>query len=755
MAVKRLGVLTSGGDAPGMNAAVRAVVRATLNRGAQPFAIYEGYQGMIDGGDQIRAMAWTEVGGILQRGGTIIGSARCQRFRTREGRLQAVRNLLNHDIDCLVVIGGDGSLTGANILRQEWSEHVRTLLAQAEISAAQAAEHPFLAIAGMVGSIDNDMYGTDMTIGADTALHRIVEAVDAISSTATSHQRAFVVEVMGRHCGYLALMSALASGADFALIPESPPDVDDWEETMCDILRAGLKEGRRDSIVIVAEGARDRYGKPITSDQVRQALIVKMDEDVRVTVLGHVQRGGAPSAYDRIISTRMGFAAVDAALDANATDEPSLIGLRDNRITRLPLMQCVSMNQEINAAIQAHDFEQALTLRGSHFRESFRTLRTLLRAMPHPVPAGQKQLRVAILNSGSTAPGMNSAVRAAVRLVLDKGHTPLGVKRGFRGLILGDFVEMGWMDVNGWAALGGSELGAGHKIPQASDYYAIARQLEEGQIDAIVMIGGWSGYRAAMNLYDVRESFPAFNIPIVCIPASINNDLPGADFSIGSDTALNNIAEVVDKIKQTAIASNRCFVVEVMGRFCGYLALMSAIATGAERTYLHEEGIRLADLQKDIHDLIRGFQQGKRLGLMIRNEHANPLYTTAFIAALFEEEGGDLFDVRTSILGHLQQGGDPSPFDRILATRFTSHAIDIVIEQCSQKGRADDAVCLGLVNDTITSTPLYTLERTVDQRYQRPHQQWWMQLRPLASMLAQPGQLFDDYAFLEERDPTA
>ena len=204
--MKRIGVLTSGGDAQGMNAALRAVVRAGLDQGAEVYAIYEGYQGLITGGDLIRPFGWNDVGGILQSGGTVIGTARSAAFRTREGRLQAARNLIQRGIAGLVVIGGDGSLTGADLLRAEWPELVQQLLASGQLEGEQAAAQPHLAIVGLVGSIDNDMWGTDITIGADSALHRITYAVDCISSTAASHQRSFVVEVMGRNSGYLALM---------------------------------------------------------------------------------------------------------------------------------------------------------------------------------------------------------------------------------------------------------------------------------------------------------------------------------------------------------------------------------------------------------------------------------------------------------------------------------------------------------------------------------------------------------------------
>ena len=219
----RIGVLTSGGDAQGMNAAVRAIVRAAIQEGVEVFAIREGWQGAVRGGDHIQQLGWNDVSGILNKGGTVIGTARCQEFQEREGRRQAVRNLVEAGIDRLIVIGGDGSLSGTRQLRLEWAELLAELVEREEIPRELADRHPVLNIAGLVGSIDNDMVGTDMTIGTDSALHRITEAIDAISATAESHQRTFIIEVMGRRCGYLALMSAIAGGADYIFLPESPP----------------------------------------------------------------------------------------------------------------------------------------------------------------------------------------------------------------------------------------------------------------------------------------------------------------------------------------------------------------------------------------------------------------------------------------------------------------------------------------------------------------------------------------------------
>jgi 6-phosphofructokinase 1 len=740
MAIKRIAVFTSGGDAQGMNAAVRAVVRTALDRGLEIYAIYEGYQGMVDGGDRIRKMNWDSVGGILQSGGTVIGTARCEQFRSQEGRLIAARNLIEHGIEGIVVIGGDGSLTGANIFRQEWPSLIAELAEKGEISAEDSAAYPNMLIVGMVGSIDNDFYGSDMTIGADTALHRITEAVDAITSTAASHQRTFVVKVMGRNCGYLALMGALACGADWVLIPESPPDVDNWEEEMANRLKAGRAAGRRDSIVILAEGARDRNGNYIGSSDVQRVLEERLGEEVRVTVLGHVQRGGRPSAFDRNLGTLLGYEAVQTMLSAKPEDEPVLIGLKGNRITRLPLMECVEKTHAVAEAVAAKEYERAMDLRSSSFKDAFRTLKTMVRALPHPLQRGQKRYRIAIMNAGAPAPGMNTASRSAVRLGLDKGQIMLGIRNGFEGMAANEVEEMNWMSVSGWASKGGSELGTSRLEPKGSDLYNIARNIEVNKIDALMIIGGWNGYEAAYKLFNERANFPAFEIPTICLPASINNNLPGSELSIGADTAINSIVDAVDKIKQSAVATRRCFVVEVMGHWCGYLALMSGLATGAERVYLNEEGVTLKDLQRDVELLSRGFKAGKRLGLMIRNEYANSIYTTNFMCSLFEEEGRDLFDVRPAILGHQQQGGDPSPYDRIQATRFARLCLDNLIEECEKGSNCSSFI--GFESGNIEFHDMRDFIRMIDIDTQRPKEQWWLELREIASLLAKlgPGQ---------------
>lgn len=731
--IQSLGVFSSGGDSQGMNAAVRAVVRTALNAGIDIYAIYEGYEGMIRGGDYIRKLGWNDVGGILHQGGTVIGSARSAAFRTFEGRLEAAFNLITRDIDALVCIGGDGSLSGANEFRQEWPQLLAALVASGRIGQEMADAHPAMGIAGLVGSIDNDMFGTDMTIGADTALHRIVEAVDAIGSTAASHQRSFVVEVMGRHAGYLALMSGLATGADWVFLPENPPE-DGWEERMCDIIHAGRARGRRHNIVIVAEGAIDRQGRPIAADTIKQVLTEKLGEDTRVTILGHVQRGGAPSAFDRTMSTRLGVEAVRELLESGPEAEPQLIGLRDNSVTRSPLMENVYKTRQVATLIKAGDYKQAMAMRGRGFVEAYQILRTLVQANPQTPQPGQRPLRLAIMHLGGPAPGMNTAVRAAVRIGLDAGHTVLAIENGLTGLLAGQIKEMGWMNVHGWVRRGGAELGTSRRLPSEAEWQQVASVIEQHRIDGILVIGGWVGYEFAYELKRRRGQYPALAIPVICVPATINNDLPGTEMTIGADTALNTIVTNVDKVKESAVASQRVYVVEVMGRDSGFLALISGLATGAERVYIPEDGITLADLERDVASLRAGFESGKRLGLVIRNEKADPYYTTSFLATLFDKEGGDLFDVRQTILGHTQQGGSPTPYDRIQATRLAARAQWRLIDEAG--GGNAEPLCIGRLQGKIAFTDLSNLPDLVEAGVHRPREEEWLGLKEVAHLMA-------------------
>lgn len=733
----RIGVLTSGGDAQGMNAAVRAVVRTTLRLGAQPYAVMEGWAGAVAGGEGIRPLNWDSVGSILHRGGTIIGTARSKEFPTREGMLSAAANLLEHGIDRLVVIGGDGSLTGTNEFRKAWPSLLAELIETGRITPEVAAAHAQLMIAGLVGSIDNDLVGTDMTIGADSALHRIMEAIDSLSSTAASHQRTFVIEVMGRHCGYLALMSAVAGGCDYVFVPELPP-ADGWEEDMCNKLQAGRAAGRRDSMVIVAEGAQDREGNQITAAHVCDVLEERLGEDARVTILGHVQRGGRPSAYDRWMSTLLGYAAAQEVLRATPESEPHIIGVRHNRIAHLPLMESVENTRAVATYIKDGDYEAAVEARGASFAQMlqiFENMSTPPSQSRHDDDSPVKNKRVAILHAGGLAPGMNTAARAAVRLGIDHGLTMLGIEGGFPGLLDGAVKELSWADVEGWVGEGGAALGTHRDYPTIEQLYSIGRSLESNHIDGLIVIGGFNAYLGAHTLIKERDRYPAFNIPIVCVPASIDNNLPGSELSIGADTAVNSTVSTLDAIKLSASASKRCFVAEVMGRRCGYLTLISGLATGAEKVYLPEHDASLDEIASATSDMVKSFRDGRRLYLVLRNEAACGLYSTKLLADVFAQESNGLYDVRESVIGHVQQGGNPTAFDRLMATRLVTNAMQVLVDELVAGTARGHYV--GLVNGEFRDSPLAHMNDELDLVNRRPRDQWWLRLEHVIPVVSQ------------------
>lgn len=309
-----VGVFTSGGDAPGMNAAIRAVTRAAISNGIKVKAIYRGYKGLIDG--DIREFGTQDVSGIIQRGGTIIKSARSTEFTTTEGRKKAYDNLVKEGIDALIAIGGDGTFTGARLFAQEYN----------------------VPIIGIPGTIDNDLWGTDATIGYDTALNTIMHCVDMLRDTATSHERVFLVEVMGRDAGFLTLNAAIAAGAEAAIIPERSTIIEQIEEA----IGQGRRKSKNSSIVLVQEHA-------IAGGA--QAVAKMMEEahpeySTRVTILGHLQRGGSPTANDRILASRMGIAAIQALLEEQRS---VMIGVQNDEIVYVPLSKAIHEKKDIKA----------------------------------------------------------------------------------------------------------------------------------------------------------------------------------------------------------------------------------------------------------------------------------------------------------------------------------------------------------------------------------------------------------------------
>lgn len=310
--IKTIGILTSGGDAPGMNAAIRAVTRAAICNGFNVKGIYRGYDGLIN--DEVKPFTTENVSGIIMQGGTILRTARSKEFVTKEGRKKAYDTMVKEKIDALVVIGGNGSLTGAKLFAQEYD----------------------ICCIGLPGTIDNDLYGTDSTIGYDTTLNTIVECVDRIRDTAQSHERIFFVEVMGRDAGFLAQNSAIASGAEAAIIPEDSTDVDQLARFM----ERGMRKSKKSSIVVVSESPK--CGALYYADRVKKEF---PDFDVRVTILGHLQRGGRPSAHDRILASRTGVGAVEAIMQGQRN---LMVGVRNNEIVYVPFSDAIRTDKPLD-----------------------------------------------------------------------------------------------------------------------------------------------------------------------------------------------------------------------------------------------------------------------------------------------------------------------------------------------------------------------------------------------------------------------
>lgn len=311
---KNIGILTSGGDSPGMNAAIRAVVRTAVHHGIQPFGIMRGYQGMID--NEIKPLATTDVSNIIQRGGTILKTARSKAFMTSEGMNIAYQNLQKNQIDALVLIGGDGTMRGANAFFHSYK----------------------IPAMGLPGTIDNDLEGTDFTIGFDTAVNTAVQAIDKIRDTADAHNRLFIVEVMGRDAGYIALHSGIACGAENILIPEQ-------KESITELIQNIKNDHRRKkltNIIVVAEG--DEFGGALELSHKLKDEIPMLD--ARVTILGHIQRGGSPTCADRMLASRLGYAAVEALLAGRSQE---MIGIKNDEIHFTPFDQCIKLQRPMKA----------------------------------------------------------------------------------------------------------------------------------------------------------------------------------------------------------------------------------------------------------------------------------------------------------------------------------------------------------------------------------------------------------------------
>lgn len=439
---------------------------------------------------------------------------------------------------------------------------------------------------------------------------------------------------------------------------------------------------------------------------------------------------------------------MEAILEATPGTPSYMIGIQENKIIRVPLMEAVEKTRDVARAVKAKDFDRALAARGPEFVEYFEAFSSVASLFDeHTQVPPEFRMRVGVIHMGAPAGGMNAATRALARYCIQQGHTPIAVHNGFRGL-LDDLVdELSWLGVDAWSARGGSELGTNRFLPSI-DIGAVASQFQKYRIDSVVIIGGFEGFHALLQLEEGRKHYPAFHIPMVHLPATISNNVPMTEYSLGSDTSLNALVSACDAIKQSASASrDRVFVVETQGGRCGYIATMGALATGATLVYTPEDPITLDMLRRDVRFLrtryaydVKGNREGR---IIIRNEASSNIYSTSVLTKMFQEEGGDLFDARSASLGHTLQGGVPSPMDRARAVRLSlkcmtfleSHHQALLQQGQRRIASPDTASVITIRSSSVEWVPVQVMCVHADMQNRRGREAWWSGVKELAENL--------------------
>lgn len=520
--------------------------------------------------------------------------------------------------------------------------------------------------------------------------------------------------------------------------------------------------GKRKTIVIVAEGAQDSELNKISPNMVKDVLSNRLKLDTRVTTLGHVQRGGAACAYDRMLSTLQGVEAVDAVLTATPDTPSPIISIVENKISRKPLLEAVRLTQEVTDAIEAKDFDKAMGLRDNEFREYHKAfLITTATEQPHLKLPKEQRMRIGIIHVGAPAGGMNAATRAAVAYCLARGHTPVALHNGFPGLCrhhddkpLGSVREVDWLEAESWASLGGSEIGTNRGLP-SEDMPTTAMCMEKYAIDALFIVGGFEAFTALSQMRLARKQFPSLCIPMVVLPATVSNNVPGTEYSLGSDTCLNALIEYCDTLKQSASASRRrVFVIETQGGETGYIATIAGLSVGAVAVYTPEEGITLRMLQADIEHLraqfVKDAGQNRSGKLILRNEKASKTYTTERIAEIISSEAAGRFESRFAVPGHVQQGGIPSPMDRVRAVRFgvkSLQHLETFWDKSREQVAADPmgAVVIGIRRAQVEFSPMERIEaEETDWKHRRPKDEFWLQWKDTVDILSGRPKYRDD-----------
>lgn len=670
--VRNIAVVTSGGDAPGMNPAIRAAVRTGIKWDANVYGIYYGYEGMIQ--DNIKLLEWNNTNSIIDEGGTILFSARSKGFREKESRKEAVFNLAKRKIEGMLVLGGDGSIQGGTILRNEFHEHVEALIKEGRLPEDTPKTLNLVAIPA---SIDNDIPYTDISLGADTALHRVVESVDSVITTMISHDRIFVMEVMGRDCGWIALMSAFATGADFVFIPEAPNN--NWKEDMISSIQEVRSKGKKGIFVIVSEGAIDENKNKITSQEIVNHLITKTSVEVKLLKLGHLQRGGAPSAFDRISGTLLAIKATEYLLSGPEKD-PVLVSCQSGSFQFTPLDDFFNSKARIVKYQENGEFPKIMGERDVYFKRAL----ALYEQLRHKKLSTNVKKKIGILHCGGRAGGMNTTLNAVVRYAKSLGNDVIVFQDGFDGLLNEQFTIPKEYEYVSHIASGGSAIGTG--VPRFDDADKVMEILLKLKITSLILIGGSSGLLMIEILSKIIKE-RNIRIDLVLIPSTTANNVPGTELSLGCDTALNCIAKACEVLRLSSMSMKRnVFILEVHGGNCGFLSLMGGIAAGAFDAFIPERKYLIGHLSDTAKRIRYKYKDGARTPLLlIRNEKTFTSLSTDAFSTLLKCDSDFLFDTKYCVLGYLQQGANPSPMDRINSTVLGIKALDLIFKTDTEK----------------------------------------------------------------------
>ena len=742
-----IGVLTSGTDAQGVNAVIRSVVRTGLFLGCKVMFIKDGLKGLVE--NKIDEARWSETQGTESLGGTILGSQKCPEFKNYIPRRTAGLNLIKAGISNVIFIGGEGTLKAARSLFSDWGEIVKDLLGLNLITLEMAHQYKHLHVVCLIASVEHDVVGTDISIGTNTAVHRITEALDNIAVTHTSCNQAFVVEVLGSESGFLALVSGLAYHASMVFIPEWPAQ-GDWVQELKNKMTTRCKRGL---LIIAASGAIDRQGKPIKVNDIANVL-KELGMDTRITVLGHVQRGGLPSVFDRFNGIRIGADAV-TCLHQLPDDQSAIcaVGLRGTDIVTLDVDKVIDDTERVASCIRSLNFVDAVRLKGERFQRflsAYNMTQTLKPAITLSIPGCEPIIRkIGVVKLGQTSLGVCWTVKTLVNTCESKGFRVVGFRNGLEGVARDWALPLSSETVRDWTVTTAGRLGTSERSANAVGLDRIEKGIAKHNLSGLVLIGEFPAYVSLHEMWEGMREHSGLCIPVMMIPVATNNNIPNTDFCIGADTATNEIVEYCSKLKRVAAGRGKTvFVVETLGSHSEYLTTMCGLCAGADVAYTRRTKLTLDKLLDDanmITEKILDRESPLSMGFIIKSQNASDNYTLDIIQNIFNEEGRGIFNCNTASIGDVQMGSTPTPFDRVLAHCSGLEAGCWMVEQilgCVQKDRSVYTVqptskcVMCSCNGQLTPSPISELALETDFLHQLPKYMWWSQLTSLMRVLS-------------------